>query len=258
MSSTPESPTAEALDHGITLTEPESRPAGDGWTWIQDGWQLFMRAPLMWVISVIIMFIIMMLVNLVPFLGALAYQVLQGVLLGGFFVACRAVERKGEFELEYLFAGFTKRFAPLAILGLLMLVGWIIVFLVFSVFVGFSALTAFIGGGAAELPSWETAAGSIGMILIGSLVALLMSVPLFMAYWFAPALVMLHDVKPVDALKQSFIACVRNIVPFLIYSLVLGVAFVIALVPFGLGLLVWVPLLVTSTYVAYRRIFTAE
>jgi hypothetical protein len=38
--------------------------------------------------------------------------------------------------------------------------------------------------------------------------------------WFAPALVVLHGAKPIDAMKTSFVATWRNWVPFLVYGLI--------------------------------------
>ena len=58
--------------------------------------------------------------------------------------------------------------------------------------------------------------------------------------------------------KASFLACIRNFVPFIVYGLIMMVAAVVAMIPFGLGMLVWMPVAITSTYVAYRRIFTSS
>jgi uncharacterized membrane protein len=96
------------------------------------------------------------------------------------------------------------------------------------------------------------------VIMLGTLVTVGLSVPLMAAYWFAPALVMMHDMKPLAAMKASFFACFRNFVPFLVYGLVMFIALIVAMIPFGLGMLVWLPLAITSTYVAYRRIFTED
>ena len=63
---------------------------------------------------------------------------------------------------------------------------------------------------------------------------------------------------PVDAMKASFFGCLANIVPFLLYGLVMFVAAVLAMIPFGLGMLVWVPVAIASNYVGYRQIFTEE
>ena len=249
--------TDEPPDAGLKLVLPgKAESAGDGWTWIAQGWALFARAPLMWVISMVIVFVVMIALSLVPIIGTLAFQVLQAVIAGGFVVACRSLEQGDDFDLEHLFAGFRRRFLPLAIVGLLLLLGWIAIILVFGAFVGFSILGAFLTGDPEAMMASMMA--SVGVIMIGTLVAVGLSVPLMAAYWFAPALVMMHDMKPVEAMKASFFACFRNFVPFIVYGLVMFVALIVAMIPFGLGMLVWVPLAITSTYVAYRRIFTEE
>lgn len=245
------------LDAGLKLVLPgKGESAGAGWTWIAQGWTLFAKAPLMWVISMVILFVVMIAVNLVPLLGALAFQVVQAVFVGGLMVACRSLETGGDFDLEHLFAGFRKRFIPLAVVGLLLLVGWVVIMLVFGLFVGFSVVGAFLTGDPEAVMASIMA--SMGVILLGTLVMLGLSVPLMAAYWFAPALVMMHDMKPLAAMKASFFACFRNFVPFLVYGLVMFVALIVAMIPFGLGMLVWLPLAITSTYVAYRGIFTED
>lgn len=244
-------------DSGLRLVLPGRREgAGDGLAWITRGWKLFTAAPLMWVISMVLLVIAAVAVNILPFVGSLVFQALQAVIMGGFVVACRSLEAGGDFEIEHLFAGFTRRFGPLAIVGILLLAGWIVLFLVFAVFVGFSILGALMTGEAEAALS--AAAASVGMIALGTLLTLALMVPLLAAYWFAPALVVMHDVKPAQAMKASFLACFRNFIPFVVYGVVMLVALVVAMIPFGLGLLVWVPLAIASTYVAYRRIFTEE
>ena len=248
-------PETEALDRGLQLVVPgKAESIGDGWTWITEGWKLFARAPLMWIVAIVIVFVLAIVVSIVPFIGSLAFQVLQPVIAGGFIVACRSLETGGEFELEHLFAGFSKRFGPLAIVGLVFLAGGLVIMLVFALFVGFPVVGAFMTGDPDAVAA--SIAASWLAIALGVLVVLGLMVPLLAAYWFAPALVMIHDMKPIEAMKVSFFACLRNFVPFVIYGLLMGVALIVAMIPFGLGLLVWVPVAMTSTYVAYRRIFT--
>jgi uncharacterized membrane protein len=81
-------------------------------------------------------------------------------------------------------------------------------------------------------------------------------VPLMAAYWFAPALVIMHDVKPMAAMRESFLACFRNFMPFLVYGIIMFVLAIVAALPFGLGFLVLVPVAMASVYVQYRQIFT--
>ena len=92
---------------------------------------------------------------------------------------------------------------------------------------------------------------------LAMLVGLALFIPLIMAYWFAPALVMLHDLGVVESMKLSFVACLRNILPFLIYGIIMLLLFVIGSIPIGLGLLVVIPAMLASMYTAYKDIFIA-
>ena len=76
-----------------------------------------------------------------------------------------------------------------------------------------------------------------------------------MAAWFASALVALDGMEPWQALKSSFFACLKNIIPFLVYGLVMLVLSIIATIPLGLGWLVLGPLTIASIYTAYRDVF---
>jgi uncharacterized membrane protein len=79
--------------------------------------------------------------------------------------------------------------------------------------------------------------------------------PVVMAIWFAPPLVVFHDKSAVEAMQESFTGCLRNIVPFLLYGLVMLVLGVLAAIPFGLGWLVLGPVLAASLYTSYKDIY---
>jgi uncharacterized membrane protein len=98
--------------------------------------------------------------------------------------------------------------------------------------------------------------GSLGLaILVGLLVFLLLYLPLVMAIWFAPALVVLRGVAPLDAMRLSFNGCMRNIVPFLLYGVV-GVGLsIVATIPLLLGWLVLGPVTIASLYTSYCDIY---
>ena len=243
------------IDPELNLVLPgRGLPVGSGWGWIVEGWGLFVRAPLMWIVSIVILFVIALVMNFVPLIGTLAFQLLQPVFAAGLVVACRSLEKGGEFELEHLFAGFRRRLGSLVVVGLLFMLGWIAIALVFMAFVGISLLGAFITGDAgAMMTALATSATSM---MLGVLVALGLMVPLMAAYWFAPALVIMHDMAPIAAMKESFFACFRNFFGFVLYGIVMTVGALFAALPFGLGFLVWMPVAIASTYVAYRQIFT--
>jgi uncharacterized membrane protein len=113
---------------------------------------------------------------------------------------------------------------------------------------------ALLSGNADQL--YTSVAGSIFTILLGVLISFGLVVPLMAAYWFAPALVIMHDVKPMAAMRESFLACFRNFMPFLVYGIIMFVLAIVAALPFGLGFLVLVPVAMASVYVQYRQIFT--
>jgi uncharacterized membrane protein len=80
--------------------------------------------------------------------------------------------------------------------------------------------------------------------------------PLLMATWFAPALALFDAFPAGRALYWSFWACLVNWRPMLLYGLMLSLLAMLALIiPLGLGLLLFLPLAMTSTYAAYRMQF---
>jgi uncharacterized membrane protein len=231
---------------------------GAGWTWIAQGWRLFARAPVMWIVSLIILMIIAFALMLVPFLGHIALQVLGPVFAAGLVLACAATETEGSFELGELFGGFRTRFGSLAMLGVLFFIGQIAIAVVCIAIVGFGSMAAIFG----MLVSGDTQGAAQALMAAGltialaSLVGLALFVPLLAAIWLAPALVVMHGVGPLKAMGASFSACLRNFLPFLWYGIVMFVLSIVAAIPVMLGYLVLVPMMFTSTYASYRGIFT--
>ena len=245
-----------AAGDDLTLVQPSrANPAGAGVTWISEGWKLFVKAPLMWIVALIILFVMAIIAGFIPIIGSIIFQVLNPVFAAGLVVACRTLEKGGEFELEHIFAGFrSPRFMGLAILGAIFLVAWLAIVVVCMGAFGLSVGAAMLTGDPNNV--METVLASSLMFVIGLLVMLLLLVPLLAAYWFAPALIMLSGLTPTAAMKESFVGSFRNFVPFIVWGLVMFVLLIVAVIPFGLGMLVWVPLSITSTYTSYRAIFT--
>lgn len=246
---------AAAASGGLRLVLPSRRtPAGAGFTWVGEGWKLFMKAPLMWVIAVVIL-VVLAVVSGLLIIGTLIFNLLSAVFSAGFVVACRSLERGGEFELEHLFAGFkAPHVGNLIIVGLMFVLGGIVILIVGAMFAGVSVIMGLVMGSTGDVTA--AAAGSTLALLLALLVMLALSVPLLAAYWFAPALVVLHGMGPLAAMKESFFACLKNIIPFLLYGIVMTVLAILATIPLALGFLVWIPVAIASTYAAYRQIFT--
>ena len=133
------------------------------------------------------------------------------------------------------------------------MVGWIIACIPAIAIVGGGAFMAMMMGGT---PTMHVGAMGLSFVL-ALLVVLALALPLYMALWFAPSLVVFNNLKPFDAMKASFLACLKNLVPFLLYGVIMLVLCMIAAIPLGLGFLVLGPVAIASIYAGYRDIFVA-
>jgi len=229
--------------------------AGQGWQWIVDGFALFRKNPLIWIVLFVIYFIILMVVSIIPLVGPLVMSLLAPVFAAGFMLACRDLENGSELEVRYLVAGFMHNTGQLVTVGGLYLVGSIVIMGVMmfaggGAILGAAALNGMHGG---EPP--DVAIGAIGGMLIALLAALALLVPLLMAYWFAPALVFFNDMPAAQAMKASFTACIKNWLPFTVYGAAGFGLTLLAMIPFGLGILVLIPVITASIYTGYKDIF---
>jgi uncharacterized membrane protein len=153
--------------------------------------------------------------------------------------------------MGHLFAGFRSRTGTLIGVGAVYLAVSLIVMLVVGLSMGVGMMSM-MGAGDPE------AAAAMGTsILLAILIMFALMLPVIMAVWFAAPLVVFHDHGVTEAMKGSFVGCLRNIVPFLVYGVVLFVFSILATLPIGLGWLVLGPVLAASLYTGYRDIYLA-
>jgi uncharacterized membrane protein len=236
--------------------EPRTVDAGRGWNWIADGWELFKKNPGVWIVNLILFVVIYMLLNFVPIIGHIATYLVAPVMMGGLMLGCRALDRGEKFEVEHLFAGFKTNTSQLVMLGVFNLIILLLIFCVAAVAVLLAGGGAIFAAIAGEGLTGALLGGALMVfMLIGALVVVLLAIPLVMAQWFAPCLVVLRNMAATDAMVTSFNACLKNMIPFLVYGvigLILGVA---ASIPALLGWLVLIPVFIASVYTGYRDIF---
>ena len=115
-----------------------------------------------------------------------------------------------------------------------------------------------IAQGGAESALQELSLEHIRNMLLVILTGLFFYVPLLMAFWFAPALTVLEEMGPVDAIKDSFSGCMKNIMAFLIYGFVGLVLSFIATLPLMLGWFILMPMTIASVYLAYLDIYNPD
>lgn len=225
--------------------------AGAAFEWLRLGWGTFMVNPGVWIAAAVILIVAFLALMAVWLAGPLLAGLLAPVAAAGLLTMCRKASGEG-FGLQDLAAGFSTQTTPLIVLGVFFLAATVAIKLV--VFLLFSGSMA----GGLMMPGVT----GLGVLLGGSLLAMLLSsllvIPLAMALWFAPALVLFNNMAPFDACKASLGACLKNIVPFLILGLVVFVLAFFAALPVGLGFLILVPVLAGTAYASYQDVFLAH
>jgi len=238
------------------IGDPRGVEAGRGTAWISEGFGMFRQSPLTWILLVIVMFVIQIVLAFIPVIGQIAGNIIWPIFTAGIMAGCAAMDEGDELTVGHLFAGFSEKMGPLLGLGamyfvMVMAVGIVVGVMAAMMGIGMAGLAGTEGG----IPGGEaTAAGGVAMAV---LIGLALFMPVVMAIWFAPALMMLADKGVFESLKLSFIGCLKNIMPFLIYGIVAFILLVIAMIPVGLGLLIMFPVLMAAMYIQYKDIYGA-
>ena len=245
------------------FTTVSRRPASDGVRWVKQGWHFFKAYPQMWVLLTLIQIGVLCLIEYLPVVGVLCSTLLMPVFMGGYMLGCADIEAGKPLELNHLIAGFRSHLRSLLAVGGVYLASEIVIVWLLMIFDG-------------ELVK-VIMTGQQPIIGAQSLIALLLTLFLFtllvMASWFAPALVTQHNLSALTAMRISFQACLRNLLPFLVNGLVwlsigiplLALLMVIygnvpksgfspALVSLGF-LTVLIPLAITNIYASFVVIF---
>lgn len=237
-------------------TTPEFRrvPAGHGWLWIKQAFGLFKQSPLIWIALSVSIFLVAGLLGIIPRIGSVVFQLISPAFTAGLMLGCKAMESGEELEIAHLFAGFKSHGAQLVTVGGIYLVGLILIAGVMTALGGGALVTMMLQGHpeAGNVVTPEMLGSGTGLAV---LVALALLIPLLMAYWFAPTLVVFRNMGAVDAMKLSIRAAWANMIPFLVYGMIVFVLFVVAAIPLMLGFLIMLPLAFITYYTSYKDVF---
>jgi hypothetical protein len=226
--------------------------AGNGWRWITDAWA-FTGVQRGTFIGVFLLFALLAAgMSLIPYVGTLLNTLLMPIFSGGFILGCDAVRRGEPLEVGHLFAGFRRHAGKLLATGAISLGFLVLTVLLIMALFGSSIGMIFLG---AEPSAADVTTDGVLLILLASLIMLALGLPLYMALWFACPLIVLADSEVGGALKTSFGACLRNVLPYLVWSLAVLILGLVATIPIFLGWLLLGPVLMASIYLSYRDIF---
>jgi hypothetical protein len=233
--------------------EPQKLTAGQGWQWIKQGFALFMKAPLLWIVLLIICVISAVAISSIPFIGEPLVSLLMPAILVGLMAGCRALSQDEELELAHLFIGFKKHLSPLVTLGGISLASQYLI-LGLMMAVGGATLVGILMNGQQEADPNVLIQAAMGAGL-AVLIGIVLFSTLMMAMQFAPMLVYFRNVPPVEAMKLSLRAFLHNALPMLVYGITFAFLAILASLPMMLGWLILLPLVFTSLYASYSDIF---
>ncbi|MEE4375939.1 MAG: BPSS1780 family membrane protein [Candidatus Competibacteraceae bacterium] len=229
--------------------------AGQGWHWIVDGWRLFIQAPGMWIVMLLIYLGINIVLSFIPLVGWAATTLIAPALVGGMLYGAASLDGGEDLAIPQLFRAFQDqgRLGPMLTLGALLLgcyivMGLIVVGVIFGGVLGSGALSG-------NLSEEQMMGLALGSGLVFALIVLVVSVFIAMALFYAIPLVMLGSQSPLTAIRTSFSACLTNFLPLLVFGVIYLVLAILAVIPFGLGFLVLVPVTFAAIYVSYRDVF---
>jgi hypothetical protein len=241
-----------------------------GALWLRDAYAMLSAQRLPWVLLLVLYYLVLGLLEVIPFIGRHAALVLKPVFEVGFLAAAWAQERGEAPHPRHLFQGFRSNLWVLIPLGVVLVVGMSLAVLATALVDGGTLLHVLVGDTPIDDPDLPA-----GRIQLAMLFGAACAIPVVFALWFAPALVVFQDCGTLRSLTASLAAAAANWRPIAVYALLVFVFLVIVpgvigsivslLVPKYVAFLILMPylLLVAATlhiadYVCYRDIFHAK
>lgn len=195
------------------LPQPRLLESKAGHSWLAFGFRLFHRQPLAWTLILFIYWAGMLMLAFIPGLGVLIPLLLTPGLGFGFIAIANSIDTKGSAPPPLLISGFRSgQVKPLIMLGVWYVIEILAIILV-ATWIDGGLLAEWITMG--TVPTQEQA----DTMRISASVSVLLYIPVMMAFWFAPQLVVWSGFAPLKALFFSFFAVWRNKGAFLRYAI---------------------------------------
>lgn len=240
-------------------SKPQKVTAGRGLKWLTEGWALMMKEPLVFAVMSLISLVSIFVVGLVPILGSIVITLFWPVIIAGFFLAFKHAKQQQSVTANDLFEPFK---APASLIGVggMYLLASIVLFLalVLVAFFSFGSITDILND---QIDMARLAGGAV----ILAIIFIPATFALTMAFVFAPVLVHQHKIPVIESIKRSFSGSLRNILPFIVFCIVLMFAFFLLGIFIAIPILGWLlgiavaiislPLVCGALFCAYSDIF---
>ena len=234
------------MDASVRVAEV---PASRGARWLGEAFALFRQKPLAWIALCAGWLAITFSLIIIPLVGGVIANFLQPVFFASFAITAYRQAAGERIAMNDLFSGFRRNFRALVNLGALLLLAEIAIF----------ALMAWMGmpiAGEGEQSFTvqeyvEALRGKEWILAFGFVLTVIVKG----ALWFAPPLIAFHQMSTTHAMRWSLYAALSNMGAMIVYGACLLGLFFLGAIPWLLGMLVVVPMMVISTFIGYRDVF---
>lgn len=234
------------MDASVRVAElPGSRGAG----WLGEAFRMFRRNPMVWIGLCSGWISITLALMIVPVIGMVISNFLQPAFFASFAI-CAYKQLAGERVMMVdLFTGFKRNFRPLVNLGAILLLAQLAILVIMAML---GLPTAGTSQGEFDVNDYvESLKGKEWILATGFLLTMAVKG----ALWFAPPLIAFHGMSTMQAMRWSLYAAISNLGTMIVYGVLLLGLFLLALIPWALGLVLVIPVTVISTFVGYREVF---
>ena len=222
-----------------------------GWFWIRDAFFLLKQQPKAWLMLAGCHFLVSALMHFLPGIGQLLAVLCAPAFLAGFLYAAVGQQMGIPPRWQQLFAGFRLQPVPLLTVGVYYLVGMVLAAIVLGIGLGIWGHSV-PAESDALLRSAQSVDGQMTVLLIGFLLFLL---PVALAYWLAPALVVFQGLPALRAMWLSLLTALKHWPAVLLYLVLMAALLGLAIIAFGLGLPIWLPVALLTVFTAYCDLF---
>src|SRR5512140_459183 len=234
------------MDSTIRVAEV---PASNGARWLGEAFAIFRQKPMAWIGLCAGWLVITFGLIIVPLIGGVIANFLQPVFFASFAIIAYRQIAGEPVAMGDLFLGFRRNLRALVNLGALLLIAEIVIFALMALM---GLPTAAEGDKTFTVAEYvESLRGKEWVLATGFLLTVIVKGSL----WFAPPLIAFHEMSTLDAMRWSVYAAVSNIGTMIVYGACLLGLFFLGTLPWLLGMLVVVPMMVISTYTGYKDVF---
>ncbi|PHM48445.1 BPSS1780 family membrane protein [Xenorhabdus miraniensis] len=225
--------------------------AGAATEWIGNAWEMFKGSPLKWMLMTLIYIVILIIAQFIPLVGI--FTALFGpVFVAGFIAASEKQRTTGDFDIESIFYGFKNKLGSLVAVGALYFGIYLLGFIAAMIVGGASIFQLILSG---QDPDPALLIGGLSTFLLAIIILYIFIIVALAFIWFAPALIIINDLKFGEAVSMSLSAVRKNLFGGFLFFLLMGILMFVSALPLLLGLLVTIPTFMITYYTTYRSIF---